>query len=264
MSFSRRERLRLLLRSFALQGSWNFPQMQGLGFLFALSPWLRQVHDPKNGMDNDTDNDTDSDTDSDGGNDARRSLRRHLGYFNTNPYMATYVLGVVARLEEEGQGEESVRMRTNLMGPLGAIGDGLYWASFRPLCLLLALLVATVRVEVAGLLFLVVYNAVHISDRWAYLNMGYEKAHVAIEGALSLKDRSVSRISRKLIAPVVGFLLGFTVFGTGTPGTALLIFAIAFTLFNRKWRTPAVLTVLLVLAIILGYLGVRTGVPWSV
>jgi hypothetical protein len=94
--------------------------------------------------------------------------------------------------------------------------------------------------------------------------MGYEKAHVAIEGALSLKDRSVSRISRKLIAPVVGFLLGFTVFGTGTPGTALLIFAIAFTLFNRKWRTPAVLTVLLVLAIILGYLGVRTGVPWSV
>ena len=260
MKFSRRERLRLLFRSFAIQGSWNFPQMQGLGFLFALSPWLRQV----NTTGDDADNAAGDNVSNDDGNVVRRSLRRHLGYFNTNPYMATYVLGVVARLEEEGQGEESVRMRTNLMGPLGAIGDGLYWASFRPLCLLLALVIATIRVEIAPLLFLAAYNAVHITDRWSYLNMGYEKAHVAIEGALSLKDRSVGRISRKLIAPVVGFLLGFTVFRTGTPGTALLIFAIAFTLFNRKLRTPAVLTVLLVLAIILGYLGVRPGVPWSV
>ena len=242
MSFSRRDRLRLLLRSFAIQGSWNFPQMQGLGFLYALAPWLRKVNDAE----------------------TKRGFRRHLGYFNTNPYMVTYVLGVVARLEEEGRGEESVQMRTNLMGPLGAIGDGLYWASFRPLCLLSALVLATVRVEVAPVFFLVAYNAVHIADRWSYLNFGYEKAHEAIEGALSLKDRSLGRISRKLITPLAGFLLGFTVFRTGTPGTALLIFAIAFALFRRKWRTPAVLVVMLFVAIVLGYLGIRTGVPWSV
>ena len=244
MIFSRPERLKLLMRSFALQGSWNFPQMQGLGFLFALAPWLKRVHSE--------------------GNELRRSLRRHLGYFNTNPYMATYVLGVVARLEEEGQGEESVRMRQNLMGPLGAIGDGLYWANFRPLCLLLALLIATVRIEVAALFFITIYNVIHIADRWIYLNMGYEKAHNAIEGALSLKDRSMGRVSGRLIAPVAGFLLGISVYRSGTPGTALLIFAMAFTLYNRKWRTPAVIAVMVVLAIVLGYLGVRTGVPWSV
>ncbi len=242
MSFSRRDRLRLLLRSFAIQGSWNFPQMQGLGFLYALAPWLRRVN----------------------GADTRRCFRRHLGYFNTNPYMVTYVLGVVARLEEEGLGEESVQMRTNLMGPLGAIGDGLYWAGFRPLCLLSALVIATVRVEAAPVFFLVAYNAVHIVDRWPYLNFGYEKAHEAIEGASSLKDRSLGRISRKLITPLAGFFLGFAVFRTGTPGTALLIFAIAFALFRRKWRTPAVLLVMLFVAIVLGYLGIRTGVPWSV
>ncbi|MDF1534947.1 MAG: PTS system mannose/fructose/sorbose family transporter subunit IID [bacterium] len=242
MSFSRRDRLRLLFRSFALQGSWNFPRMQGLGFLYAIAPWLRKA----------------------AGKDARSVFRLHLGYFNTNPYMATYVLGVVARLEEEGRGEESVQMRTNLMGPLGAIGDGLYWASFRPLCLLSALLIATVRVEAAPVFFIIAYNAVHIADRWFYLNFGYEKAHEAIKGALSLKDRSVGRVSRILITPLAGFLLGFTVFATGTPGIALLVFASAFILYRRKWRTPVVLAVILFLAIVLGFFGARTSVPWSV
>lgn len=232
--------------------------MQGLGFLFALLPWLNRVNNA-GGIDSES---------FDAGNDAarpnRRSLRRHLGYFNTNPYMATYVLGVVARLEEEERGEEAVQMRTNLMGPLGAIGDGLYWANFRPLCLLATLIVAMFRVDVAVLLFLAFYNAVHITDRWSYLNMGYEKAHTAIEGALALKGRSVGRVSRKLIAPVTGFLLGISVFQTGKPGTVLMIFAVAFTLFHRKWRTPAVLIVILALAIVLGYLGVRTGIPWSI
>ena len=41
------------------------------------------------------------------------------------------------------------------------------------------------------------------------------------------------------------------------------IFTIAFILYYRKWRTPAVLVIMLVVAIILGYLGVRTEVPWS-
>ena len=88
--------------------------MQGLGFFYALLPWLRKVS----------------------GDGFKDACHRHLGYFNTNPYMSPYVLGVVSKLEEEGKGEESVKVRNSLMGPLGAMGDSYYWATLLPVTVL--------------------------------------------------------------------------------------------------------------------------------
>lgn len=241
MNFTFHDRFSLFVRSLSLQGSWNFPRMQGLGFFYSLLPWLRKVS----------------------GDGFKDACYRHLGYFNTNPYMSPYILGVVSRLEEEGKGEESVKARDSLMGPLGAMGDGYYWATLLPVTVLLSITLSFYWMAAAPVLFLLVYNTVHLRNRWTYLKRGYLNAHSPLAGAAELNDKEFSRNMERLATPLLGFTLGLGAFGTRTPGTALLIFGVAFLMFRRQFRTPAVFALLVILGTLLGFLGADMRIPWS-
>lgn len=105
---------RLALRALLLQAAWNFERMQHLGFCFALLPLLRRLHPEP------------------GSPEHREALRRHLEFFNTHPVMAAAILGVVARLEAEGQGSAARSCKMSLMGSYGAIGDSFFWGALRP------------------------------------------------------------------------------------------------------------------------------------
>ncbi len=240
MSMDLSDRIRLFLRSLSLQGSWNFPRMQGLGFYFSLVPWLRKVS----------------------GEGFKEACHRHLDYFNTNPYLSAYVLGAVARLEEEREGETAVEVRNSLMGPLGAVGDGFYWATWLPWVVLLSLAVSLFRVAWAPVILVLLYNTVHLWKRWTYLGMGYSQARSALDGVSRVNGRAWTRVLEPTMTPLLGFILGLSVFGTGTPATALLFFGTAFLLFRRHWRTSGILCLLGGLGVLLGYLGVDMGLPW--
>ena len=241
LKFPFRYRLNLFIRSLSIQGSWNFPRMQGLGFFYALVPWLRNVS----------------------GDGFKDACHRHLGYFNTNPYMSLYVLGVVSRLEEEGLGEESVKARNSLMGPLGAMGDGYYWATLLPFAVLLSLSLSFFWMAAAPVMFLLIYNTVHLRNRWVYLNRGYMNAHSPLEGASDLNGKQLSRNMERMVTPLLGFILGLTAFGTGTPGTSFILFGLAFVMFRRQWRMPVIIALLLTLGTLLGFLGTNMRIPWS-
>lgn len=215
--------------------------MQGLGFFYSLLPWLEKVS----------------------GDGFRKACHRHLGYFNTNPYMSPYILGVVSRLEEEGRGAESVKARNDLMGPLGAMGDGFYWATLLPVTVLLGMVLSFFWLHAAPVLFLIVYNIFHLKNRWSYLDLGYLNAHSPLEGAAKLNGKKISSILEHVSAPLMGFTLGLAVFGTRTPATALIIFSAALLMFRKKWKTPAIFAVLALLGIVLGFLGTTMGNPWS-
>jgi PTS system N-acetylgalactosamine-specific IID component len=215
--------------------------MQGLGFFYSLLPWLTKVS----------------------GAGFKEACHRHLGYFNTNPYMSPYILGVVSRLEEEGKGEESVKARNSLMGPLGAMGDGYYWATLLPVTVLISLVLSFFWMAAAPVLFLLLFNAVHLRNRWACLNSGYLNAHSPLEGATELNGRGFHRIMERMATPLLGLTLGLAAFGTRTPGTALLIFGTAFLMFRRQFRTPAIFALLAILGAILGLLGGQMRIPWS-
>jgi mannose/fructose/N-acetylgalactosamine-specific phosphotransferase system component IID len=241
LSFTFYDRLNQFLRSLSIQGSWNFPRMQGLGFFYSLLPWLSKAS----------------------GEGFKEACHRHLGYFNTNPYMSPYILGVVSRLEEEGRGEESVKARNSLMGPLGAIGDGYYWAALLPVTVLLGIALSFFWIAAAPVLFLLLYNVVHLRNRWVYLNCGYLNAHSPLEGAAEINGKTLSRNMERLVTPLLGFILGLAAFGTRTPGTALLVFAIALLMFRRQFRTPAIFALLVTLGTLLGFLGTDMRIPWS-
>lgn len=143
---------RTFARTFAVQGSWNYAGFQAAGLAYCLLPLLRRVHagHPER---------------------LREAVERHLQPFNAHPYLTPLAVGALARMEAEGRdGDEIDRARRALAGPLGAAGDRLVWAGWRPACLLTAVAGYTLGAGpwTAVLLFLSLYNAGHLLLRaWA-------------------------------------------------------------------------------------------------
>jgi len=117
---------RIFLRSFFLQALWNFQSMQGLGFLYVIKPLLEKLYRDKDMK--------------------REAFLRHIAFFNTHPYLASVIIGIVMRKEEEycktkqkDVLKEIENWKLNLAGPLAAIGDVVLWGSLRPFIALLVI-----------------------------------------------------------------------------------------------------------------------------
>ncbi|MBI4423115.1 MAG: PTS system mannose/fructose/sorbose family transporter subunit IID [Elusimicrobia bacterium] len=159
-------------RSLLLQACWNYEGMQNLGFAFTLLPWLRRIQRR-------------------GGGSAAEGLKRHLEFFNTQPYMASFIIGVTGRLEEdlsaappEARPELAARISRLKQGfgaALAGIGDAFFWATLRPFCAALAIAVWLFAWTVGspspvlwGLgTYLCAYNAPALWVRWRGLELGY-------------------------------------------------------------------------------------------
>ena len=192
------------------------------------------------------------------------ACRRHLRYFNTHPFLVTYVAGAVARLEEDGRTEESVKLKNSMMGPLGAVGDGFFWAKVRPAAVLLGLVASFAWPWAAIPVLLLAFNGFHIPDRWSGVKNGYGGAEGPLAGISAMNRKATVRYSKHLITTGCGFILGATAFRIGAPALTAAMFCFAFALFRGKLKTVAVLGCLLAAGLILGALGVGIGLPWSV
>lgn len=144
---------RALLRLFAVQGSYNYERMLGVGVGVAEEPLLRDLDEKK----------------------YRTAVARSAHFFNAHPYMVGLAIGAAARAEHDGASPDQIeRLREALCGPLGSLGDRLVWAGWLPLLsglTLAAIALGAGWVAVAG--FLVVYNIGHVALRWWALKAGW-------------------------------------------------------------------------------------------
>lgn len=180
----------MLLRSFAVQGSWNYQTLIGTGLAYVLVPALRHVYgaDPER---------------------LRRALARHTELFNAHPYLATVAAGAVARLEADGAPPETVaRFKAAVRGSLGSIGDRLVWLMWRPACALLmvALLLAGAGWWVAVIAFLLAYNALHLWMRVWGLHAGLRDG---VGVARALREAPFERLGERA-ADAGAVLAGFS------------------------------------------------------
>ena len=132
--------------------------MQSLGFAFALLPVLRACYPEK----------------------AERAerIRVEADYFNTHPYLASFILGAAARKElDRATGRDPdadpAGVKAALAAPLGALGDSLFWGGLRPLAALLAVAFLCAGIWWSPVLLLVFYNAWHIGARFDLLMLGF-------------------------------------------------------------------------------------------
>jgi PTS system mannose-specific IID component len=150
-------RLRVFFRSFLLQAAWNPQGMQNLGLAYTVFPALERLYPEKEKR--------------------AEAVRRHLAFFNTHPYVAAAIVGGVLFHEERiARGEESpevvVKFKSALMGPLAALGDGFFWLSLKPAVGAFSAALVPVLHAWAALLFLLLYNLVHLTFRARLYSMG--------------------------------------------------------------------------------------------
>jgi mannose PTS system EIID component len=234
-------RLRSFLRTFLIQGSWNYRSLIGSGLAYALLPMLRVKFRGEPDQ-------------------LSSAVRRHVQPFNAHPYLSGIAAGAVVRLEEEGADPEMIgRFKDAIQGSLGSLGDGLVWAGFRPLVALLALFAAFAGAPpyvVIGL-FLVLYNIGHLWLRvWSFL-IGLQGGHHVVE---RVRAADLPGLTRKTLAAgsfTLGALIGLFVLDGRSLGAGLwpwlLVSAVGFAVGHRvgysAWRPTAVLTALAVLVL---------------
>lgn len=154
-----RLRWRLFLAALGLQGSWNPQRMQNLGLLAVMVQWLQ-----------DQPRDTDRD---------RLFCRRYYEFFNTNPYLANYLVGGLVRLEEDREAgapltPDRIRMvRDSLARSLASIGDQLFWLGLRPALVMATCLLGLYREPWSVLAVFALFAVGQFTLRWRSLARGY-------------------------------------------------------------------------------------------
>jgi len=225
--------------------------MQNLGFAFAMAPALEALYPAGEARD--------------------AAYRRHCELYNTHPYLAALVLGVAVRLEEQhsagdGMARELLHsFKVGTMGGLGAVGDAFFWASLKPFCLVLALLWASLIDPVSAVvLFLAVYNLVHLSWRVIGFYLGYR---MGVDSSLRLQSLNIPRIGKWVKRVTLGLLGSYAALaardvalegqsGLQTPWTLSLVLVSygAWRCLQAGMSASLLLYVITALAVILSYL----------
>lgn len=213
---------RVLARLFALQAAWNYERMQGIGFGHAAEPALRALAGGA------------------GGERYRAALARQARFFNAHPYFAGLAVGAAVRAELDGESPERIeRLREALCGPLGSIGDRLFWASWLPACAAIALMAVAFGARGwAAALFLVLYNAAHVGCRVWGLRAGWERGMHVVTALQTPALRAAGRIATPLAGLVVGAALpiAFAWQLHGASGDTLVVAAAGAALFASVLR----------------------------
>ncbi|MBT8965393.1 PTS system mannose/fructose/sorbose family transporter subunit IID [Lactobacillus delbrueckii subsp. bulgaricus] len=170
VTLSKRDRWHVMWHSQLLQGSWNYERMQNGGWAYSMIPALRKLYPNKEDM--------------------AAALQRHLVFFNTQPYVASPIIGVTLALEEgkangvEVDDEAIQGVKVGMMGPLAGVGDPVFWYTVRPILGALGASMAINGNILGPILFFILWNLIRIAFLWYTQELGY-KAGAAISSDLS-------------------------------------------------------------------------------
>ncbi|WP_027586376.1 PTS system mannose/fructose/sorbose family transporter subunit IID [Acidipropionibacterium thoenii] len=151
----------IYLRSTFMLGSFNFERFQAIGVAVSLIPSIKRFYPDKH--------------------DQAEALKRHLEFFNTHPWIASPIFGVVSAMEEQKSKGEPIQdadvtnVKIGLMGPLAGVGDPIFWGTARPVLAALGASMAVTGSVVGPLLFFVVINIIRMLTRWYGFKLGYER-----------------------------------------------------------------------------------------
>lgn len=104
-------------RSMIGSGTYNYENMQGLVFLYAMIPVIDRYYENKE--------------------DRIEAYHRHFALFNITPAVYGFVTGLAASMEKIASQDENYNVssinaiKTSLMGPLSGIGDSIFWGALK-------------------------------------------------------------------------------------------------------------------------------------
>lgn len=230
----------LLARSFLIQGSWNYRNLIGTGLAWSVLPVTGS-----------------SDT-------AEAPPDSPEEAFNSHPYLSTVAIGALARLVREGADPERVRRFLQaLRSPLGSLGDKLFWGTWRPLCVLTAILAFVLGTPPTWVAFgfLVGYNALHLALRvWGLqigIRAGFGVARVMARARLAERSERMEVLGVLVSGTLLGGLSHMALGLPGRPwfwllgGAGLLLTGFSGSRALGRWM-PGLLLAFVVLGLAMG------------
>lgn len=262
---------KMVWRSLNLQASFNYERMQAAGWLWGILPGLEKIHTNKE--------------------DLATSMGHNLEFFNTHPFLVTFVMGIVLSMEQQKADINSIRaVRVAAMGPLGGIGDALFWFTLVPITAGITCNMAISGSLVGPILYFIITFGVQMAIRYWLMYWSYDLGTKAIE-TLTKNAREFTHAASMLGVFVVGALTcnyGATTLGMVIPngdapidvqslldGILPALIPLAFTLMcytlikKKQWSPTKCILLLLVIGIVGCIFGIWSGsytalvpVPW--
>jgi PTS system fructose-specific IID component len=181
---------KMFLRSNFFAGSFNFERTQSLGFTYTMLPIIKRLYKSKE--------------------EQTLAMKRHMEWFNTQPWVASLILGVTASMEEQRANGKEIddksisSIKVGLMGPLAGVGDPLFWGTARPVFAALGAALALNGNILGPVLFFLAINAVRLFVRYTGIMYGYSKGKSLIS---DMKGNVIQKFTE--IASIVGlFVMG--------------------------------------------------------
>lgn len=158
---SKKTMRRLFWRSCQLDVSWNYERQQNLGYSYAMTPVVEELHkdNPKK---------------------KKSALKRGLEFMAITPHISTLLMGINAAMEEENANnpdfdENAINsVKTSLMGPLAGIGDSLIPGTLRIIAAGIAISFAMNGSILAPILYMLIFNVPAFVLRYFGLKYGYK------------------------------------------------------------------------------------------
>ena len=242
----KRDLLKILFRSFYIQGSWNFERMMGLGLCFCLIPVARRICQTEEEM--------------------VIFLKRHLDFFNAQPYMASFALGAITKLEEQAihqkwKDKQPISVfKERICGPLGALGDAFFWRFLKPLTASIGVIMSLLIGWIGILIFLVLFNMPHFYIRIMGIYIGYKKGFDIIRDLSISKTQKYFKIFYATLNGIIGILIvtvGYWIssqdYGAGRFLIFLFLTIISFGLtIRKKLSIEMIIIIILSISITIG------------
>lgn len=256
---------KMVWRSLNLQASFNYERMQANGWLWSILPGLEKIHTNKE--------------------DLSTSMTHNLEFFNTHPFLVTFVMGIVLSMEQQKADINSIRaVRVAAMGPLGGIGDALFWFTLVPITAGITANMAINGSLVGPVLYFIITFGVQMALRYWLMYWSYDMGTKAIE-VLTKNAREFTHAASMLGVFVVGALTcnyGATSLGMEIPNgekpivlqellngilPALLPLALTMMCYvlikKKKWTPTKCIMLLLAIGIVGCALGIWAGAPYT-
>jgi mannose/fructose/N-acetylgalactosamine-specific phosphotransferase system component IID len=193
-------------------------------------------------------------------------LNRHLDFFNAHPYMASYAVGALTRLEEQSifQKWDDKRpitiFKERICGPLGAIGDALFWQFVKPFSAIIGVIMSLMFGFVGVIFFLVIFNIPHIYFRINGIFKGYFKGFDIIRDlSISGTRKYFSRLNSimSIFLGILTVIAGYWIYIEGHGKTGIFVYIPMFFLsaglaYGKKLSMIMIMVIMISISILIG------------
>ena len=217
------------------------------------------------------------------------AMTRHTTWYNITQNVGTFAMGLVASMERENTlhddfDTESIDgTKVSLMGPMSGIGDAIFWGCLRVIAAGIGINIAMSGSPLGAILFLLIYNIPSVLCRYFMTYLGFTLGTNFISqlyegGLMRLVTRATSTVGLTMIGAMTAANVKFTsIISLPVEGSdpimlqsyldqiVLGLVPLCLTLFvlwlmrNKNVNVNVILVGIMVLAIVLGLIGVMYG-----